>query len=453
MHFVFNTIENDMEILCDRRVLEKLHGEDRREYGIILLNEVNSKYARMPGTTSISNGGKNIRKRIEAIARFKKYPKGMGLVSMCIVISLSFSCTFANASYSPSASDYTPSSYYKIEKSIAVSEVMRCTTMAGALDTYCKSILDESIIPYLSASPLEKHSEILEDYRKTYCFPDAFGRYVGEDGEPCSYYTDRNGRPFSFFNINKIAEDRYSLIIAFGIEETNAEEEKELGLTDYETNSDSMLIPAEVRKEGKFWVVEETGERSISPIPLNESMWEQSHNLGKEIEPLFAETQKGRNGTLRTTVTTVFSVDYNTNTNQNNILSTMLQSSFSNDIILGADFGRTTADTHFLYTYEGEETAVFNAAFLYSSDHDKVFEEKTAISGTSFFSSTDGTGGQYITLNPGREAWDRDITESDLDSNRTPEELTDGYEKYYKIAVYINGELTDIFEVEVNANG
>ncbi|MBQ5883864.1 MAG: hypothetical protein IIW72_04975, partial [Clostridia bacterium] len=46
MHYIFNIIGNDMEMLCDQRVLEKLEGEERREYGLLLLNEVNRKYAR-----------------------------------------------------------------------------------------------------------------------------------------------------------------------------------------------------------------------------------------------------------------------------------------------------------------------------------------------------------------------------------------------------------------------
>jgi beta-lactamase regulating signal transducer with metallopeptidase domain len=85
---VFNRIENDMESLCDSRVLERLEGEERRLYGGILLAMASEKYARVPGTTSISNGGRNISRRIEALVRFRKYPKGMGLVSVCIALVL-----------------------------------------------------------------------------------------------------------------------------------------------------------------------------------------------------------------------------------------------------------------------------------------------------------------------------------------------------------------------------
>ena len=51
VHFAVNQIENDMETLCDQRVLEVLEGEERREYGHILLSMANQKYSRIPGTT------------------------------------------------------------------------------------------------------------------------------------------------------------------------------------------------------------------------------------------------------------------------------------------------------------------------------------------------------------------------------------------------------------------
>ena len=48
---------NDLESLCDQRVLERLEGEERREYGRILLSMANEKYARTPGTSSASSDG------------------------------------------------------------------------------------------------------------------------------------------------------------------------------------------------------------------------------------------------------------------------------------------------------------------------------------------------------------------------------------------------------------
>ena len=55
MQYVFDRIGNDMESLCDQRVLERLRGEERREYGGILLGMASESYARVPGTSSISD--------------------------------------------------------------------------------------------------------------------------------------------------------------------------------------------------------------------------------------------------------------------------------------------------------------------------------------------------------------------------------------------------------------
>ena len=48
----------------------------------------NEKYARVPGASSMANGGRNIRRRIEAIVRFKRYPAGMTLAAVCTAVLL-----------------------------------------------------------------------------------------------------------------------------------------------------------------------------------------------------------------------------------------------------------------------------------------------------------------------------------------------------------------------------
>ncbi|MFQ8759934.1 MAG: M56 family metallopeptidase [Intestinimonas sp.] len=86
--------QNDAESLCDQRVLERLEGEERRDYGRILLSMADDRYARAPGTSSMANGGRNIRARIQAIARFRRYPAGMALVSVCIAAVLALPALF-----------------------------------------------------------------------------------------------------------------------------------------------------------------------------------------------------------------------------------------------------------------------------------------------------------------------------------------------------------------------
>ena len=85
-------MQNDCEALCDQRVLERLEGEERRAYGVILLSMADGRYARAPGTSSMANGGRNIKARIQAIARFRRYPAGMALASGCVAAVLALTC-------------------------------------------------------------------------------------------------------------------------------------------------------------------------------------------------------------------------------------------------------------------------------------------------------------------------------------------------------------------------
>ena len=81
-----DTMDNDRERACDQRVLELLDGEQRRDYGRVLLSMLDNEAIHTAGATAMANGGKNIHARITSIANFKKYPQGMGLVSLCMVV-------------------------------------------------------------------------------------------------------------------------------------------------------------------------------------------------------------------------------------------------------------------------------------------------------------------------------------------------------------------------------
>ena len=154
MQYVFDRIGNDMESLCDQRVLERLRGEERREYGGILLGMASESYARVPGTSSISNGAANIARRIEAIVRFKLYPRGMALVGVCSVIVLGVALlTGAQAGYRETGS---------VMQALAMSRLERCTTLAGALDVYAHGLSDGNAMYLASASPMSRQEEYYE---------------------------------------------------------------------------------------------------------------------------------------------------------------------------------------------------------------------------------------------------------------------------------------------------
>ena len=133
-----NCAINDMESRCDQYVLEHLEGEERREYGHILLSMANDRFSKTPGSTCINNGGKNIRARIENIARFKKYPQGMGLVSVCVIILLAFPLVIG--AQATTIREFNDS----VRLTLASARSVPCTTPAGAFDAYGKAVLERN---------------------------------------------------------------------------------------------------------------------------------------------------------------------------------------------------------------------------------------------------------------------------------------------------------------------
>lgn len=151
-----NRAINDMESRCDQYVLENLEGEERRDYGRILLSMSNDKFAKTPGSTCINNGGKNIRDRIESIARFKKYPVGMGLVSVCVIIVLTFSLGFGVQASKVYGAEVP------VQIALASARSTPCTTYAGAFDTYAKAVLKHNVVYRAMCAPAEMQDEIAE---------------------------------------------------------------------------------------------------------------------------------------------------------------------------------------------------------------------------------------------------------------------------------------------------
>ncbi len=140
VHWFIDQIGNDMESLCDQRVLERLEGEARRDYGLSLLAMSNDRYPRAPGTTSISNGGKNIARRIEAIVRFKKYPRGMALASICVTVMLMCGCMVPTIQSELTYRANAEGSSWNNAAALAELNLNHCSTPAGAFDTYAKGL-------------------------------------------------------------------------------------------------------------------------------------------------------------------------------------------------------------------------------------------------------------------------------------------------------------------------
>lgn len=292
MHYVFDRIGNDMESLCDQRVLERLEGEERREYGRILLAMANRRYARTPGTSSISNGGKNIARRIDAIVRFKKYPRGMSLVSVCIVFVLLSPVLFGTAA-AYGTDVYWPDEPIELLEAFAVARVQRCTTVAGAIDTYAKGLMQENGIYIAIASPLSTHEALA-------------GRMAGwhlDNGEGLEYLDD--SRDYAVYDLVRSADGSCTAWLVFAVTDF-AEEEYQALPTDGQA---AVVIPLRIFREGDSWVVEERAERIISDT------WFSQVEYYDDMPFLAQKTLQCETGTITVAYRSEYTVDNTVTTN------------------------------------------------------------------------------------------------------------------------------------------
>ena len=247
LQWVFRRIGNDMESLCDQRVLERLEGEERRAYGVILLSAASHRYARAPGTTSISNGARQIARRIEAIARFKRYPAGMGLVSVCIVLVLGIP-TVWGMELTFDMEDFRPGPVSELSRAMAASRIHRCTTPGGALDTYAKGLLLENGVYIAAASPLSKQAELEAAMRRS-VEEEGWVAYHLEPEQADLLYYREPGMNYDVIDLRETDDGALEGWLTFGVTGFLDDEQADNASCD-----GTVLIPVTVRKEDG-WVV------------------------------------------------------------------------------------------------------------------------------------------------------------------------------------------------------
>ena len=252
MQYVFDRVGNDMESLCDQRVLERLEGEERREYGGILLEMASRAYARAPGTSSISNGAKNIARRIEAIARFKLYPRGMSLIAACTAVTLCAALLTGAAADHSDRRLQAPRNEGELVAALSASRLNRCTTLAGALDTYAKALLCGRGVYFAMSTPLSEQERWFQEMREYGASPYSLDHSGTEPFRSVENANDTEN--VIYFNLRETGDGRYQCCIRLVYSGW---------LTDGERIERYVLIPVEVWREDGFYVVRETGGREV----------------------------------------------------------------------------------------------------------------------------------------------------------------------------------------------
>ena len=253
---------NDLESLCDQRALERLEGEDRRDYGRILLSMANEKYARTPGTSSMANGGKNIRRRIEAIARFKRYPAGMALVGVCAVLVLAGPCLVGARAQGVYTGGGLLPQRLRPYAAMASARTTPCTTYAGAFDTYAKAMLAENPVYLAMCTPLEDQDRLWISARMRRA-----SRLESWDSVRMprleSFTVDRQSG-YRLYNLRPVENGAYEGLLVLEPDTIAPWVEKELPPWDGTVHSRYLAIqPLRAEKQGDRWVILPLGDFQV----------------------------------------------------------------------------------------------------------------------------------------------------------------------------------------------
>lgn len=446
---VFCIIENDMESLCDQRVLEHLDGEDRRIYGKLLLSMANDTYARATGTTSISNGGKNIARRITAIVRFKKYPKGMALVSLCAALLLASPCIIGTAG-TYDTDDFQPQTTAEYTRALAMSRLNRCTTMAGALDTYAKGLMLSNGIYLATASPLSHQAEFSKAMTANSTGAPDWGNRFYYATDDALLYADLS-QNYQIFNIVKTAESCYEALLVFPVSRLPGKDGvgylmDESGEVYYDC---CVFVPVKVYKEADFWVVEETGERIRSEKNFSDTYYFEDFS---DIPWMAETTTTGTTGTITVATRVLYQIDNTIQTNDTGF-SFLNGSSFDELPKTNAEFQFAKLASYITYDCKNNSTGLLpekqagmRIIELATAKDNREIEwpEEAIMSGS--VSGTCSQGYSWSNREFG-ENWDYCLEDISTTYLYETDDLSQAYPYGYRIEIFWDGEQVEEFMI------
>ena len=256
---------NDAEALCDQRVLERLEGEDRRDYGRILLSMASGKYARAPGTSSMANGGRNIRERIEAIARFKRYPAGMALASVCVALVLLFPLVLGQGQTLAKANGLGHSDELEFHTAMASARLTPCTTAAGALDAYGKAVIEQNGIYRALCAPIDRQADLAAQMESFAHGPDNWVHEHWESGLP-----GRADHTAGYFLYNLTETDGgYTAVVVFPLQLAYLDGSDAPPVYETENgNAYAAWQAVRAERQGDRWVVLPQGAFQVAELQL-----------------------------------------------------------------------------------------------------------------------------------------------------------------------------------------
>lgn len=281
--YALDQMANDREARCDQQVLELLQGEERRDYGRLLLTMADDAHLRTPGATTMANGAKHIKDRIKSIVRFRLYPSGMSLVAWCMALSIALSMALG---YPAAAAVVKSSSGNSLPEILAQARQHRPTTVLGALDTFAKSLYAETYNPNtarlyraMALPESERHNlpELIKEwkdnnaeerfYRDNYATgPLYYGAVPDGEGWLCQVAFFRDAEPVKGQKMNEIPID-YRVHTVSLQPDGRYWSACSLGYTEGQMPADAQLYRIELLPGAVVWTAEAGGvEIRVEPV-------------------------------------------------------------------------------------------------------------------------------------------------------------------------------------------
>lgn len=296
--YCFNRIQNDCEALCDQRALERLEGEDRRDYGRILLSMADEQYARAPGTSSMANGGSNIKRRIASIARFKRYPAGMALASACVAVILALPILLGGRAAGVVLGSTAWTDTRGLTTAMASARTTRCTTAAGALDTYGKAVLTENGIYRALCAPVEDHPALAAELHAAAAGPEHWMYTHWESGLPG--YPDVS-LGYCIYNLTADGQQAFQALMVFPLLWGHRPDGTQINSADLLT----AVQPVRAEKGQDGWVVLPLEDFALVTLAHSSDL----HYGGDALPAAITYRGEGEEFSVEATYQTIHSVD------------------------------------------------------------------------------------------------------------------------------------------------
>ena len=314
----------------------------------------------------------------------------------------------------------------RFEKAMALARVNRCTTVAGALDTYAKGLIYEHGIYIATASSLSKHEELVEKMQNSGPGGTMYKIEAGEE------FDTLMSNDYRIYNLEEKQDDLYEAYLVFSI----------YGWHDGLYNS--VIVPVKVFHEDA-WVVEECGERILSTQDIDGMM-----HSGSGIPNLATYEAVGESGTVTISVVNYCYID----NNYTNSTSLWMGTYTDDSLKVDAEFqsGYIWEFARYGYTEgtdrnEPEYSIGIKYIGLESLD-DKVEFPDVALNGNGGGSDSNGFGwaNQYI------DEEESGYLETGGGRGNTDEDFELGIPEGYKIQLYWDGELVEELTAKRVAN-